>query len=718
MTNPTTIRIAALGLLAGSLAIAPAARAQIAVNGGNASGQAAFFVPGEDAAGNVRLFDINVQRLRLETENGNTSTAVFTPNGALFNDTDSSGTANSGDQGTLRGTLSGLAFNQSGTAFPFSGANTVLNFTLSNFDDNIGNINGTLIRSDVAGRAPLIFLPGASDVNVITSGFSSSEGALEVGDFTAALDDGAIALPSSLQFREGSGGGGNLPPSNGLNGRFQFRFRGEDVTAGEDSDLDFSDGSIRFVSTANREFRIRSAGETRGRDGFKLDIRADVGAVDVTLGREDDAVNESFREIRIENGEIDLSESIDKFDIDGDAQGIFSFYGPTTVGFASTGGRNNTRFSFEQGDNKLRGRMAEGGFTSFYAAAGVTSLDDSVLNFSNFDAEQVTTTGGQGTSCNVCGTNLQQGETIAVGGSTIVIGEPINVGDDDDDDDDDFDGDDDFGDFDDDDDDDDDDRGNRGNRGNRNVRINTRNTTRIVFSSSSPSTTVLFTPVVVSGSSSATYQYQFLSAYRFTSFTNTTISQTRVQLVQRNGTRYYVVRPGRGLGRGVLTAFKQVGPGGRIFPGMGGYQQVSQQELQNVVLVGLEELDEDDTTLTTPTNTTTETTNTTGDDDADDIGDDDADDIGNDDGDDTLDDDADDIGDDDADDIGDDDGDDTLDDDADDIGDDDGDDTLDDDADDIGDDGADDIGDDDADDIGDDGADDIGDDDADDVGEE
>ena len=102
--------------LAGSLsvAIAPSVFAQVQVTGGNVSGQAAFFVPtpgntGATSAGKVELFDIGINRLRLETTAGNTSTAIFVPTAASFN-AGSDNRPNTGDTGTLKGNLSGIAF--------------------------------------------------------------------------------------------------------------------------------------------------------------------------------------------------------------------------------------------------------------------------------------------------------------------------------------------------------------------------------------------------------------------------------------------------------------------------------------------------------------------------------------------------------------------------------------------------------------------------------
>ncbi|MEQ8957783.1 MAG: hypothetical protein RLP02_07665, partial [Coleofasciculus sp. C2-GNP5-27] len=177
--------IVGLGV-AGGLAVllAPGANAQIEVTGGEMAGEAAFFVPGTDAAGNVTLFDAAVQRLELETSNGLTTTSVFVPSAATFTD-NGDGMPNSGDTGVLQGKLTGLAA-IGGSTFAFSGRDTVLDFTLSSFTQNLG-FDGTLISPDDEGSAPLVFLPvlGASVTN---EGFSAADGELQVGEFEADLD--------------------------------------------------------------------------------------------------------------------------------------------------------------------------------------------------------------------------------------------------------------------------------------------------------------------------------------------------------------------------------------------------------------------------------------------------------------------------------------------------------------------------------------------------
>lgn len=543
MTRHTSLRFAALGLLAGTIAIAPAAKAQITVTGGEASGQAAFFTPDTDPEENLRLFDINVQELLIESDNGTTSTSIFTPAAASFTDENANGIADADDTGTLQGTLAGVAFTESGLPIPFTGAPTTLDFTLTSFEANIGTIEGSLIAADNPGDAPLIFLPGASDVNVITDGFSSSEGNLDIGDFEAALDDGEIGLPSSLQFIDGDSPSAPLPaPTTGITGRFQFDFKGEDVTPGEGTDFDISDDEIRFVGEANDEFRIRTAGETRGQD-LKLDIRAEVGAIDIAIGG-------PFDQLRID-GSIDPDQSIDKYEIDGDAEGVFAFYNESTYGFASTG-ENNTRFKFEQGDNELRGRTdRDEGMVQFFAATGVADVGEAI-DFDDIDVDTIDVTVGSGSTCNACGSSSSE---------TFVVLVPQSF--------------------------------------TRTVETSS----SVVFTTTTPISVNLFSPYTVNVSNTASYQYQFLTVYRFDDidfgddggdddFGSGTVSTIRVQQIRIDGTTYYCIFPRTGAVT-LLTAYKQVGPTSRIFPGLSGLVEVDEDELENVVLVGLQELDED-----------------------------------------------------------------------------------------------------------------------------
>jgi len=110
-----------LGLFAGSIAIAAPAQADIPVTSGQATGQAAFFLPGttsttnpatcgctNPATGGPVLFDAAVQTLRLVTPNGTSTNSRFIPNASSFTDTNANGLPDAGEQTrrpTLRGSL-------------------------------------------------------------------------------------------------------------------------------------------------------------------------------------------------------------------------------------------------------------------------------------------------------------------------------------------------------------------------------------------------------------------------------------------------------------------------------------------------------------------------------------------------------------------------------------------------------------------------------------
>ncbi|HEY9648111.1 MAG TPA: hypothetical protein V6C88_17175 [Chroococcidiopsis sp.] len=605
MTNRTKTYVVALGLLAGTLAIAPAARAQISVTGGNTTGQAAFFVPTLTPQGNVRLFDTQINTLRLETPNGITTTSIFTPSAASFSDTNSSGTPNAGDTGTLQGTLAGVAFAANGTPVVFSGRPTALNFTLNSFNSNIGTIDGTLIRSETPGAAPLVFLPGVDSeaLTLQTPGFVDDGGQLQLGDFAAAINTGVIGLPSTFQFLEsGSGGGTTPPPTDTLLRRIRFDFRGENVLAGAGTDLDATDGTLRYVGPVTERFRIQSVG-TRRNSEFKID--GDFGALDLSLNGP----------IEVEqNGVVDPLQPIDRYRIRGEAEGVFAFYGPTTYGFNGVANRD-TRFQFEQETGSLDGRSD--GSVNFFAAAGLETVDtnnDGFDDFEGFDfsSDSFTIIDNSSISfnfsCNLCGTNLVIGSPIVVGGTPIVVGSPIVVpvqpnqpsgG-----------------------------QGGQGGQGGSSAGGTTVINTYINVSSVNSD---LFT--LVGSSDTALFQYGYVTGYRYLVLgQGLRRGQVFVRVVELNGDRYYLVTEGhgghgrgrgrgRGLARGrqsILVAYNQVGPGSRIFPGLVGLREISAADLEELNLdddtVGFEDTTDettddasDDTSVDT-TETTTETT--------------------------------------------------------------------------------------------------------------
>ncbi|MGB3491504.1 MAG: hypothetical protein WBA57_02165 [Elainellaceae cyanobacterium] len=547
----------ALGLafIAGGLAIAPSAQAQIQVIGGDTSGQAAFFVPGETPEGNIRLFDVGIETLRIETPNGITTTSVFTPGAAGFTDADLSGTPNTGDTGVLSGTLSGLAFTANGTPVPFTGRPTLLNFTLSNYTTDIGSLTGTLIRSEVPGEASLLFLPGVNndDLTLTTPGFVSDGGTLELGNFDASLNDGVIDLPSSLEFRDSAAG--TVIPLATTFRRIKFDFEGENIVAGEGTEFDTSDENIRFVGETNRRFRIQSVG-TQASSEFKID--GDLGAVDISLNGPFDADAE---------GIFDFTVPIDEYRIRGESEGFVSFYDLNTVGFGGIP-RRETRFDFSQGENEFKGESA--GNVSFFAVAGANTLVNDGIDFTNIDITLIDQTIGVGPTCTICGVTITENQVVRVGRTRVRAGHPAVV---------------------------------NNSQGNVNqqrsqVRFNITANIRIVSVSSSSSE--LF--AVSGNSSTAVYQYNILTAPRYyiLAFDNDALedddvdailAQVRVRVVERGSDRYFVVVREQQVTRETetLVAYSQIGPGSRIFPGLVGLEEISDEDLAQ-----FDDLDEDD----------------------------------------------------------------------------------------------------------------------------
>ncbi|MBD1804491.1 hypothetical protein H6F98_03255 [Microcoleus sp. FACHB-SPT15] len=453
-----------LGLAGGlAVAIAPAVRAQVQVTGGSAGGQAAFFVPVPGGSGTgVELFDVGINRLRLETSIGNTSTAIFTPTAASF-DAGADNQPNTGDTGTLQGTLAGLAFSANGgTPTPFLNRDTALNFTLTSFETNLGVVDGTLISPQTAGDAPLVFLPAVEATVANGSSFQATLGELQLGDFEADINDGVIDLASTLRFRESGSTSTSTTSSVNLQRRIKFTFEGENVTPedgtdfavdgngngmgddddngmgddddngmgddddngmGDDDDNGMGDddtGSIRFVGEVNKKLQIQSVG-TQGEREFK--IEADLAAVDIAIGgpfniQTDDGLNEN--------------NIITKYKIEGEGEGIISDYA-NAFGFSGTA-RRDTQFTFEQGTNKLDGRSS--GDVDFYAAAGVTSINRDVefINIQDGDFNSGSSGGSNGSGgssefslCNICGTTLVTNSTVVIGGTDITVGSPIIV---------------------------------------------------------------------------------------------------------------------------------------------------------------------------------------------------------------------------------------------------------------------------------------------------
>jgi hypothetical protein len=387
--NLSTKKLVCFGLVGGTLfSFNAPAIAQIQVTGGDFSGAAGFFLPDMvdvDAGKNVKLLDATVETLNLESTNGNTSTAVFTPTAARFdNNIDPTmATVDVDDTGALQGLLTGLAFDSNGYPVIFTGVSTRLDFAVNSFETS-NSLMGTLIQPEIVGAAPLVFIN--QDVALTADSdtdFEAVKGQLDVGTLDASLMDGELDLPNDWYF-EGEAAGGGSNPSLNLERRIKFQFYGDDVLAADGTDLDTSDDEIRFIGAANQKFQIQTVG-TRSSAEFKIKADGvDDAFVDITLGG-------PFSKIKGDSADIDLTQELD-YKIKGEAEGTFTaLLGNISAiaGFEGTA-RRDVDFDFKQGGDKFSGRSD--GSVNFLAAVGNTELID------NGDGD---TTVGLGV-CNVC----------------------------------------------------------------------------------------------------------------------------------------------------------------------------------------------------------------------------------------------------------------------------------------------------------------------------
>lgn len=379
-----------LGLLAGSLAIAPTVRADIPVTSGQATGDAAFFVPGgttptPGTAAPV-LFDAAVQTLRLVTPNGTSTNSRFIPNASQFTDTNANGLPDAGDTGRLEGQLSGVAFTSAGSPVFFQGVSAALNFTLSSFTPAYIQ-GGTLISPQQTGTAPLVFLPSTSVTlsSASSANFTTQTGSLNVGEFDANLTGDFIGLPGDLQLRPVSSNG-NLPATLGR--RIKFEFKGDNVLPGAGTDLDATDGNIAYFGPTT-DFKVQSVG-TPGTREFKIEGK---------LGVLDTVISGPFT--GTQTGTLSNS-AVTKYEVKGEGPGYVAF-GNESVSFIGTA-RRDTQFKFEQGNNKLEGRssgdvyfnVSPGGvFTTYTPTVGVNN------NGTTFTPAAPVSSGGSTTVVNV-----------------------------------------------------------------------------------------------------------------------------------------------------------------------------------------------------------------------------------------------------------------------------------------------------------------------------
>ncbi len=389
MKNYTTRFTACLGMLAGSWAIATAAHAQIPVTGGQATGDAAFFVPGTTSpSGSPILFDTAIKTLRIVTPNGTSTTSRFIPSAADFTDVNGNSLPDSGDTGRLAGTLSGVAFSSNGSPVFFQGIPTNFSFTLNTFNPAFLQ-GGTLISPAEEGAAPLIFLPIAPITlsPQSSTSFTTDQGQLQVGPFSATLTGDSIGLPSNLQFRASSDVA--IVPVE-LGRRIKFDFEGQNVIP---SFADFDGDTLEFEGPTT-QFKVQSVG-TPGTREFKIEGSIANLAIQITSPFD---VKENSLDLAIATGPL-------KYSIKGEGPGYVAF-GNSSVSFTGTA-RKDTEFKFEQGNQKFEGKSI--GNVAFNLITGINGT----VNFVPFVGVN-----NNGTEFNVIQTQTLINNTTIISTST------------------------------------------------------------------------------------------------------------------------------------------------------------------------------------------------------------------------------------------------------------------------------------------------------------
>ena len=361
---------ASVGIVAGSLAVATSALADIPITGGQVSGDAAFITPLTpntfNRTGSPVLFDTVIQTLRIVTPNGTTTTSRFIPISSDFTDANGNSRADSGDRGQLKGALSGVAFSRVGSPVFFQNIPTSLSFTLTAFTPNSFGI-GSLISPNQKGTAPLVFIPGATSVvlsNASSSVYNSQAGLLEVGPFAANLTGDFIGLPSDLQLRPAATDVTLVPVFLGRRIKFAFEGKNDQVDeAAFRNDLSTGRRVLNFAGDVT-EFKIESAGNSNSQ--FKIEGG---GKLDISLTGPFDIKKDS----------LDLNALTGKvtYQIKGEGSGFIAFTGGNSIAYSGNS-QKDTEFKFEQGNRSFDGKS--GGDTFFR----VSDRRDNV-NFQNFN---------------------------------------------------------------------------------------------------------------------------------------------------------------------------------------------------------------------------------------------------------------------------------------------------------------------------------------------
>lgn len=374
----TTRFATCLSLLAGSLAIATAAQADIPITNGQVGGQAAFFIDGKKSP---VLFDTAIQTLRMVTPNGTSTTSRFLPNASRFTDVNGNKLPDAGDTGRLEGGLSGVAFSRTGQPVFFQNVPTALDFTLNSFTPNTLSL-GSLISPKQEGTAPPLFL-SLVDVTLSSASsanFESRTGGLFIGPFSANLTGDFIGLPSDLQFRAPATDVTLLPVSLGR--RIKFDFEGNDVEGngtfgsgdsfgdddgddddgfsfgdddGDDDDGDDDDDGNEVLQLINAQ-KLRFAGDVTK---FQIQSVGTSGSSEFKVTGSGSLAIELTGPFDIKKADLNLNETEGQlsYRIKGEGPGFVSFRGSDYLTYSGTS-RRDTDFKFEQGGKVFEGKSS------------------------------------------------------------------------------------------------------------------------------------------------------------------------------------------------------------------------------------------------------------------------------------------------------------------------------------------------------------------------
>ncbi|NJO20447.1 MAG: hypothetical protein HC838_10960 [Spirulinaceae cyanobacterium RM2_2_10] len=287
-----------------------------------------------------------------------------------FVDTDNNGSVTPGDTGLLQGALTGVGFDSNGFPIPFSQVGTVLQYNVGNFTSAL-SLPGTRVT---ATGIPQLFIPGAG-LSVMGAGITASDGEMELGALAANIDDGLIALPSNTRFLSGSSPSTAVVSLFDIGRKIEFEFKGDDVDASDvNNDLDGSDGDLRFIGNTN-EFEI----ETVGGGSLKFEVEGNIATLDFAVNNGVTVGNTT------ESGTFNPADPLD-YEIEGQARGFLSLFRGNGIGFAGSNfsGGKPVEYEFSQ-DNGFRSEGKLRGNVNFLLATGQQNFDFDA-DFLNFSA--------------------------------------------------------------------------------------------------------------------------------------------------------------------------------------------------------------------------------------------------------------------------------------------------------------------------------------------